>query len=138
MPLAQPTPECETIRPRVLVVEDDDGLRDAVSELLRMEGYELGLAEDGEQGLAWLTHEKAPDLILLDMRMPRMDGNEFLGRCQADRALANIPVVAVSATQQEPPQGVQAFVRKPCDPRALLDVIAECLRRAAAALPEPH
>lgn len=110
----------------VLVVEDDEAIREAFQDLLTLEGYEVLLAYDGLHGLERLC-EQIPHLILLDIRMPRLDGHAFLSRCRDVPSWATIPVVVLSATQRERPRGVRAFMSKPCDPRALLNVIAECL-----------
>jgi CheY-like chemotaxis protein len=81
---------------RVLVVEDDDDIRSTLAELLESEGYEVASAPDGMQGLA-RAQERTPDLILLDLMMPVMNGWEFREQQKRDPAIAGVPVVVVSA-----------------------------------------
>ena len=81
---------------RVLVVEDDDDIRSLLAELLEEEGYEVVSAADGRQGLD-RAHERPPDLILLDLMMPVMNGWEFREEQKRDPAIAGVPVVVVSA-----------------------------------------
>jgi two-component system, chemotaxis family, chemotaxis protein CheY len=82
----------------IVVVEDDDDIRSAVEEILREEGYTtIGMA-NGEEALRFLsTSERLPNLILLDLMMPVMDGWEFLMRIDEKPALHRIPVVIMSA-----------------------------------------
>lgn len=88
-----------TARPRtILVVEDDQDIREAMLETLTDEGFSAAGAEDGEAALRWLAdHEDKPAVILLDLMMPRMDGTEFRSRQLRDVRLSDIPVVVVSA-----------------------------------------
>src|SRR5262245_26146338 len=82
----------------ILIVEDDDGVRNTLREILIDEGYIVDAVEDGAKALRYLAEHPAPALILLDLMMPNMDGVEFRNRQLADAALAQIPVVVVSAT----------------------------------------
>jgi CheY-like chemotaxis protein len=83
----------------ILVVEDDEGNREALSELLEGEGYQVIAAANGQDALAWLRANPAvsPSLILLDMMMPVMNGTEFRMQQREDPQLAKIPVVLMSA-----------------------------------------
>jgi CheY-like chemotaxis protein len=101
---------------RVLVVEDVADLRDFYAILLREEGYEVACACDGSEALRWLSW--APDVILLDLMMPVMDGWAFCDKRQKSRAFAEVPVIAISATdisESNRPAGVDAVVAKPID-----------------------
>lgn len=83
----------------ILIVEDDEGIRDILKELLEIEGFRVATAEHGREGLQRLGEMRAPCLILLDMMMPVMNGWEFLEalRQQHEQALASVPVAVVSA-----------------------------------------
>ncbi len=105
---------------RILVVEDNDDIRATLIMSLELEGYECLEAVDGIDALAVLERLPVPDLIMLDMLMPRMNGWEFVETIHKDpRAhLAKIPIVAVTATSekvQKAPGEIQAVIRKPVD-----------------------
>lgn len=109
---------------RVLAVEDDQELREFYGTILREEGHQVRLARNGLEGLHHL--DWAPDLILLDLMMPVMDGYEFLRRLRASPKGAHIPVLVLSAAL--PPgratlRGAQAVLRKPFDFDRLLRTI---------------
>jgi len=82
--------------PCVLIVEDDEDVRDFMDVLLRASGYETMTAANGAIGLE-MMHHRRPCVVLLDMMMPVMDGWTFRARQLADPALAGIPVIAVTA-----------------------------------------
>lgn len=116
----------ESTPPRtILVVDDDPVIRDALSDLLSGEGFAVETAEDGQAALERLDQIGPPSLILLDLRMPRMDGWEFLSRCQ-NRKGERVPIVLLSgmAYIRDAP-GVADFLAKPIRPEKLLD----CVRR---------
>src|SRR5690606_32095531 len=81
----------------VLVVDDDRELRETVRDILEGEGFTTATAADGEEALAYLRAAAAPDLILLDLSMPIMDGVTFREEQRKDPSLATIPVVVFSA-----------------------------------------
>ena len=81
----------------VMVVDDDPDIRAFVSELLADEGYEVRAATNGRDALAVLTNWH-PDVILLDLMMPEMDGWDFLAAQQGNLALVSIPVIVMSAS----------------------------------------
>jgi len=102
----------------VLVVDDDEDIRLAMSDTLEAEGYAVLLAENGLDALAKLRASSAlPNLILLDLMMPKMDGWGFCAAQRQDAALAPIPVVIVSAdsrvTQKAAELGVAGSLAKP-------------------------
>src|SRR5689334_20823350 len=118
--------------PLVLIVEDDQSLRDMLSELLSGSGYRTMTASDGAAGLDTLRRV-APDLVLLDVSMPVMDGLTFLRRRSAEACRPTVPVVVMSAQQRESEArilGAQQFISKPFDLDDLLGVIGRCLRTA--------
>ena len=82
---------------RVLVVDDDEAIREAIAELLRDQGYDVSVAANGEQALEVCRSRANPDLILLDLRMPVMDGIEFTRRKDQDPTLAHVPVCVITA-----------------------------------------
>jgi CheY-like chemotaxis protein len=81
----------------ILVVDDDEGIRDALSEALQDEGHQVRCATNGNEALALLRSSPAPCLILLDLMMPVMNGWEFRQHQLIDPALSEIPVVVISA-----------------------------------------
>ena len=82
--------------PKILLVEDNEMNRDMLSRRLIRKGYEVVMATDGEQGVALAGSEK-PDLILMDMSLPVLDGWEATRKLKADAATKAIPVIALSA-----------------------------------------
>jgi CheY-like chemotaxis protein len=84
-------------RPKILVVDDDRAISEALAELLQDEGYQVARAADGEEALATLRGDTTIGLIILDLMMPGMDGSTFRGVQQEDPRLAQIPVIVISA-----------------------------------------
>jgi CheY-like chemotaxis protein len=117
----------------ILVVEDDEGNREALRDLLSGEGYEVVTAEDGDEALEWLHISEPPDLILLDMMMPVMDGTEFRQRQREDPRLRDIPVVLMSAGSHLEDEacalGVAAVIAKPPDVDEMLRAVARAVDR---------
>ncbi len=109
----------------VLIVEDDVDIRDALQEILASEGYRVITAANGKLGLAALAAGPPPRLILLDLMMPVMDGLEFLALKKSDAAIAEIPVIVLSAVSDKSKvTGVKDFLRKPIELNTLLDAVA--------------
>lgn len=117
-----------------MVVDDERMNREVVIANLRAAGYETMSAEDGQQ--AWITLDAAPDefdVILLDRRMPRMDGMELLARIKADERLRHIPVIMQTAyaSSEDVVEGIKAgvyyYLGKPLDRRLLLSVTAAAI-----------
>ena len=109
----------------VLVVDDDEDLREGLGDLLAGEGYVVRTAADGSDALEDFKKSGVPDVVLLDLRMPRMDGFEFLRRQAADETIRDVPVVVVSSTTVS---GVWAYpvvavLDKPADLVRLFDVV---------------
>jgi CheY-like chemotaxis protein len=99
----------------VLIVEDDDSIRDTLKILLEDEGYSVVTAANGREGIERLKSCARPALIILDLMMPVMSGWEFLkARNQEELGMADIPVITVSAgASATPPAGASAFIKKP-------------------------
>jgi CheY-like chemotaxis protein len=124
----------EAIPPTVLVIEDYSDTRELLATLLQKRGYRVIEAEDGVEGLlkaGWMY----PDLIIMDLSLPEMDGVEAARRIHAQAKLSQIPIFVISAYLTE---AVQADVRavgcteifaKPFDPETLLEKVARTLGR---------
>jgi CheY-like chemotaxis protein len=118
----------------VLVVEDDEDTREALGEVLVDEGYSVSEASDGATALRRLRSQR-PDVMLLDLGLPEMRGEELLRMKASDPALASIPVVVLSGIARPGPTmpGVTAIVPKPFD----LDDIVALVRKIAGAPDDP-
>jgi CheY-like chemotaxis protein len=115
--------------PTILVVDDDPVIQKLLVVNFEMEGYKVVCANDGIEGIA-LTQSQKPDLILLDVMMPRMDGIEAVNRLKSDPETAAIPVILLSAKAQSTDisggldAGADDYITKPFDPLELLDKVA--------------
>ena len=109
----------------VLVVEDDPQQRDIVVTFLRHHGYAVLEAADGAAGVDAASHHR-PDIVLMDARLPVMDGWAATARLKSDPGVAGIPVVILTAAaleedrQRSDRAGCDAYLTKPCDPRTVL------------------
>lgn len=110
-------------RPDVLLVEDDEAIREALSEILQDEGFEVQTAVHGLAALLALETGARPRVILLDLMMPVMDGWQFMARLNAHAEWAGIPVVVVSAAKDGLPDGARCCLPKPVDLGALFDTV---------------
>ena len=112
--------------PLVLIVDDDERVREYVRVNLEMEGYAVREAGSADEGLGVLE-EVSPDLILLDVMMPEVDGWEMLRRVQERHGVGAIPVVMFSgkvneqSAEEATARGAQGFVGKPFDPQQLIE-----------------
>jgi excisionase family DNA binding protein len=117
--------------PLVLIVDDDERLREYVRVNLEAEGYEVREAGNAQEGLDALE-EEPPDLILLDVMMPKVDGWEMLRRVQERHGVGSIPVIMFSGKAEEgaaeaASRGAHGFIGKPFDPRSLIDSTKQLL-----------
>ena len=111
---------------RVFLVDDDDALLEALGSLLESEGYEVETARNGREALEKLATTAPPGVILLDLKMPVMDGWQFLAARSAESVAVSVPVVLLSGLSFIPnAPGVADFLSKPIDPSRLL----ACVRR---------
>ena len=116
----------------VLIVDDDPRLREYVRVNLEMEGYSVREAGSAEEGLRVLE-ESTPDLVLLDVMMPGVDGWEMLRRVQERHGVGAIPVIMFSgkidesATAEATSRGAQGFIGKPFDPHELIEQTKQLL-----------
>jgi two-component system cell cycle response regulator DivK len=117
---------------RVLVVEDQEDNRRIIRDLLTSAGYELIEATDGETGVR-LAESERPDLILMDIQLPVLDGHEATRRIKANPELRAIPIIVVTSYAlsgddvKAMEAGCDAYVAKPFSPRQLLSKIRELL-----------
>jgi two-component system, cell cycle response regulator DivK len=115
---------------RILVVEDQPDNRQIIRDMLAPADYEIIEAENGEQALAVIAKER-PDLILMDIQLPVMDGYEATRRIKADASLRSIPIIAVTSYelsgegQKARVAGCDDYVPKPYSPRELLAKIRQ-------------
>jgi CheY-like chemotaxis protein len=121
--------EPEPASARVLVVEDDTDIRETVAELLVEEGYEVQTAMSGLDALEWLRDGEAlPDVVLLDLMMPIMDGWTFYDHLQREDRWAALPIVVISADANVHEKAARlrpvACLRKPVGIDELLAVVA--------------
>jgi signal transduction histidine kinase len=109
----------------LLIVEDDQDIREALDGLLRMEGYDVMGCANGLEALQQLRRGPQPDVILLDLMMPVMDGWQFRIEQKRDPSLASIPVVALSAdaTPKAAAIDAEAYLKKPVDYETLVETI---------------
>ena len=115
-------------RRSVLIVEDDPDSRYVYETYLTFNGFDVGQARTGEEGLR-LARTSQPDVILMDISLPGLDGWEVVRHLKADPATREIPVVAITAhafaedREKSREVGCMGFLTKPCEPRAVLQEI---------------
>jgi CheY-like chemotaxis protein len=113
---------------RALLVEDNSNESELLAGYLRLCGYEVDTAQDGLAAISYLRERERPDVVLLDMMMPRLDGAKTVTSIRSDPRLEGIRVFAVSGSDRESmgmeigPRGVDRWFRKPINPR---DFVAE-------------
>lgn len=113
---------------RILIVEDDVSINQMMKLVLEQEGFDVATAGNGQQALQHLSETAdKPELILLDHRMPEMDGSEFMEAIRKDRTLSSIPIVSLTGLDSPPTVG--PVLRKPFQVEELLAVISEYCTR---------
>ncbi|OLF11125.1 DNA-binding response regulator [Actinophytocola xinjiangensis] len=123
----------------VLVVDDDLTVRDVVRRYLEQAGHRVALADNGEDALAWVAGN-SPDLVVLDLMLPGIDGLEV---CRRLRATSTVPVIMLTALGEEEDRiaglslGADDYVTKPFSPKELTLRVGSVLRRAATPPPPP-
>jgi two-component system cell cycle response regulator DivK len=119
----------------ILIVEDNDKNLKLVRDILRAKGHDTLEAASAEDGLV-LARERLPQLVLMDIQLPAMNGIEALRRLRADPATSGIPVVAISASVMQQARreiveaGFDGFVEKPISLKDFLDAVAKALKQA--------
>jgi DNA-binding response OmpR family regulator len=117
---------------RILIVDDEVQLVEMVKMRLESAGYEVILAYDGQEGFEKARRDK-PDLIILDLMLPKMDGYKVCGLLKNDARYSKIPIIMFTARVQDEDMrlgkdlGAQEYVTKPFDPKILLSKIKELL-----------
>ncbi len=128
----------ERKRPVILIADDDEDILELVRLRLARCDYELVLARDGAEALA-AARERTPDLALLDVAMPAMDGYEVLSAMRADPATKDVPVILLTARAESTDvekgfeAGADDYITKPFSPQALHERVAKALEHATAA-----
>jgi len=122
-------------RPKILIVDDDRQIAQGLDLRFRAAGFETSLAHDGRAGLA-LAGDWLPDVMILDLRMPVMDGMNVLARLAAQETTQNIPVIVLSASVVDQAKcktldlGARCFMEKPFDAKQLLSTVHKILATA--------
>ena len=107
-----------------LIVDDNSDIRSLLIRALELEGYQVLQAENGLSAQTQLAAGPRPCVLLLDLMIPVMDGNEFLKWKNRQPDYAGIPVIVISATRsEEPPEGARSFLRKPIDLNEMFDLV---------------
>jgi CheY-like chemotaxis protein len=109
---------------RILLVDDDDDAREALSEILSINGFRVSCAENGKAALDEIREQlQPPRLILLDLAMPVMDGNTFLALVRQDDRTKDIPVIVTTGNPLAGPPSVTTILTKPIKPEMLLRLV---------------
>jgi two-component system, cell cycle response regulator DivK len=123
--------------PRILLVEDNEDNRDALTRRLQRRGYDVVAAGDGEQGIAMARSEK-PDLVLMDMNLPMLDGWEATRRIKAQPETVRLPVIGLTAHAMEGDRekaleaGCADYHTKPVEFDRLLEQIEAILKKSSS------
>lgn len=124
---------------RVLCIEDDLEMIDLIRLILQRRGFEVRGANGGAEALKILSEDPLPDLVLLDLMMPDMDGWEIYQRMKANERTTNLPVIVVTARAQNIDRvlgmeiaKVDDYITKPFNPQELLASVEKVLRRRTA------
>lgn len=137
----RPTPKPGSRLPRTLVVEDDANECELLAGFLRVSGFEVATSGDGAAAMDYLSSHARPDLVLLDMIMPRFDGRATIGAIRQDPQLSQLKVFAISGTAPSEfgiptgPQGVDRWFPKPINPEELVREIARQFSEVPATAP---
>jgi len=117
----------------VLVIDDEEHIRNILAYNLQLDGFEVYLVEDGPTGLE-IAREKKPDVIILDWMMPEMDGLEVLSELGKDEGTKDIPVIMLTAKKmmldvgQALYQGAADYILKPFEPEELVEIVRRKLK----------
>lgn len=130
-----------TTKRRIVMIEDEADILEVVAYRLEREGFEVSTSRDGEEGLARIRRER-PDLVILDLMLPGMDGTEICRAVKRDPGTRDIPIIMVTAKTEESDVvlglglGADDYVPKPFSPRELVARVQAVLRRAPVREPE--
>jgi adenylate cyclase len=122
---------------KILVIEDDEYSRDALAHLLVSEGYEAQSASDGESGLE-KAHEIHPDVIVLDLNLPGIDGKQVIEMIRSDGPLKSVPILVVTGDEAKDAQaavdlGADGYLTKPVEFDELINAISGLKSKQAGA-----
>jgi CheY-like chemotaxis protein len=122
---------------KILVIEDDEYSRDALAHLLVSEGYEAQSANDGESGLE-KAHEMRPDVIVLDLNLPGIDGKQVIETIRGDGPLRDVPILVVTGDEDKAAQaavdlGADGYLTKPVEFDDLINAISGMKSKPAGA-----
>jgi DNA-binding response OmpR family regulator len=132
--VTDPAPDTDAALPVILAADDDEDILELVTFRLERSGYTVLQARDGEEAFQ-LAMEKKPDLAVLDVMMPKMDGFELTRRLRAENATSRIPIILLTARAQDADlqQGFDAgaddYIRKPFSPQELRARVQSILGR---------
>ena len=112
---------------KLLVVDDEPDIRDSLAEFFEDEGFVVDRAANGREALTFMQSEELPRVVILDLRMPVMDGNELYDHMQRDPRLSAVPVIVSTSDPSHAPSGV-LIMRKPIDLRRLLEAVRQFCR----------
>jgi len=124
------------IHPKIVVVEDEKNIVRVLTYNLEREGYQVSVARDGEEALEKIRRQM-PDLVILDLMLPKVDGLEVCRQLRADSRTARLPIVMLTAKTQEADRvvglelGADDYIAKPFSPRELVARVKAVLRRAS-------
>lgn len=119
----------------MLVVDDNKVIRQLIRVNLELEGFEVVTAADGAECLD-VVHQVCPDVVTLDVVMPRLDGIKTAERLRADPRTSHLPVAIISACGEHEVGGVDAFLAKPFEPSELVRVVRQLMHRERRERPE--
>lgn len=120
--------------PRIVIAEDEPDIRDLITFTLRFAGFDVTAGANGEEGYEFTKREK-PDIVMMDVRMPKMTGYEACRKIKADPEIADIPVVFLSAKGQDSEietgleAGAEAYLLKPFAPDQLVERLKSILAK---------
>ena len=112
---------------RVLVIDDDDAIRESLRDVLADAGYEVAVAADGRQALGLMSPR--PALLLVDLMMPELDGWALMDELARTAPLADIPVCVLSAIASHAPPQAAAVLQKPVDLEMLLETVERLTKK---------
>jgi DNA-binding response OmpR family regulator len=121
-----------TITKKILIIEDDPSFSRAINHIIEKEGYDVSTASNGMTGLR-MIQENPPDLLILDVMLPGLDGFEICSRIRTDESMAKLPIIMLSAKGQETDKttglsvGANEYLTKPVDRTLLLEKITSLL-----------
>lgn len=124
--------------PKILVAEDDPSIRSLIAELLRLEGHDVMEYSDGGSALDALRSSAAPDLVILDIMMPQVDGLALLGEIRAQATTKTVPVVMLTAKADDSTTwagwsaGCDYYMTKPFEPDDLISAVNRLSSRASS------